>query len=144
MSEVDVENQPSVGLRQLLTGIAFSLLAVFAIAISLEPDGRGYGTHQQLGLPPCTFRELTGVNCPHCGMTTCFANFVRGNMSAAWQANPAGIPLVIMLMLAIPYCLSISVSGRWLGTNRPFFWFIVISLGYLTLSLLVWFFQLLT
>lgn len=138
MSAAAVENRPSKGTRYLLTAIALSLISVFVVAVWLKPNERGFGTHQQLGLPPCTFRELTGVNCPHCGMTTCFANLVRGKMVAAWHANPAGIPLAVAWALAIPYCLGIAFCGRWLMTPEPFFWFIVLSFGYLALALAVW------
>ena len=127
----------------MLTAIALGLVTVFVIAIRLKPDGRGFGTHQQLGLPPCTFRELTGVNCPHCGMTTCFANVVRGRMNDAWTANPAGIPLVVIFALGIPWCLYVAVSGRWLMTEEPFHWFIIISIGYLALALVIWGFRIL-
>jgi hypothetical protein len=136
--QIDAQHQPSRSIRLLLTIIALGLITVFVIAFRLQPDERGFGTHQQLGLPPCTFREFTGVNCPHCGMTTCFANVVRGRFAAAWNANPAGIPLVALFACGIPWCLAVGTSGRWLGTQEPFFYFIVISLGYLTLALLVW------
>ena len=60
------------------------IVVVFGIAVWLKPDPRGFGTHQQLGLPPCTFRSLTGTNCPHCGLTTSFSWFV---MRAVVQIN---------------------------------------------------------
>ena len=40
--------------------LALGLLAPLGVAAMLRPDGRGFGTHQQLGLPPCTFRVLFG------------------------------------------------------------------------------------
>ena len=45
----------------------------FALARSIEPDQRGYGTHEQVGLPPCTFIRVFNVRCPTCGMMTSFA-----------------------------------------------------------------------
>ena len=69
------------------------LLAGFALAGWLQPSARGYGTHQQLGLPPCSIQLLFGIPCPSCGMTTSFALFVRGQIPAAFQANPAGLYL---------------------------------------------------
>ncbi len=138
MLPVDVQNRPPRSIRLLLTLFALGLMLVFVIACWLEPDGRGFGTHQQLGLPVCTFRKFTGMNCPHCGMTTCFSNVVRGKMSAAWNANPVGIPLVAIFACGIPWCLAVAASGRWLGTQEPFYWLILISLGYLTLTLIVW------
>ena len=70
--------------RGILVGVVIGLVGVFAIAIKLDPyqdDGapRVIATHQQLGLPPCTFLEVTGVPCPACGMTTSFALLVRGD-----------------------------------------------------------------
>src|SRR5687768_15883893 len=51
-----------------LTGAAMWSLLV--VASMLQPDSRGMGTHEQLGMPPCTFLFLTGIRCPSCGMTT--------------------------------------------------------------------------
>src|SRR5690606_27831172 len=39
--------------------IATAGAAVLVLARMLEPDARGHGTHEQLGLPPCGFLELT-------------------------------------------------------------------------------------
>jgi hypothetical protein len=47
--------------------------AVLGIARWLEPSPQGFGTHQQLGLYPCTFLAWTGHPCPMCGATTTFA-----------------------------------------------------------------------
>jgi hypothetical protein len=53
----------------LLLGCVVTLsLAAFV----LDPDGRGIGTHEQLGLPPCGFVEMAGGPCPSCGFTTTF------------------------------------------------------------------------
>ena len=64
--------------RLLLVVWSVILLAGFALAARLEPDPRGFGTHQRLGLPPCTFQSMFNIPCPSCGMTTSFANVVRG------------------------------------------------------------------
>jgi len=141
VSSVNDNNHPSRDVRLLLGITGIGLILVFVIAWRLTPDVRGYGTHQQLGLPPCTFRRLMGVQCPHCGMTTSFANIVRGNLKAAWDANPMGIPLAMIFASGIPWCLSVAVRGRWLGTQEPFFWFIVLGIGYLSVSLVCWVFQ---
>jgi hypothetical protein len=50
----------SVRERRLLVGLGAFLLAMLAAAAWLQPDPRGFGTHQQLGLPPCTFQALFG------------------------------------------------------------------------------------
>ena len=127
--------------RWALGCIGIGLILIFVTACCLTPDARGYGTHQQLGLPPCTFRELVGIPCPHCGMTTSFANIVRGNWEAAWAANPVGIPLAALLACGIPWCFSVAVRGRWVGTQQPLLWFIGLGIGYVTVSLISWVFQ---
>src|SRR5947209_2100708 len=45
------------------------LIGLLATAACLTPSPRGMGTHQQLGLPPCTVVQWFGVRCPSCGMT---------------------------------------------------------------------------
>ena len=141
MNVTDSHDRPDRYTRILLSILALGLLGVFAIAVWLQPDPRGYGTHQQLGLPPCQFRDWIGYPCPHCGMTTSFANVVRGRFSAAWRANPLGIVLAAVFAFSSVWCLSTSVSGRWVLTDQPFHWFIFMAIGYLVLSVVFWLLQ---
>ena len=82
---------------------------VLATAAALEPDGRGYGTHAQLGLPPCGFRLLTGAPCPGCGLTTAFAYAIRGDWILATHANPFGT----LLFLLVCACVPLGVAAGW-------------------------------
>lgn len=68
---------------------------VLAIAFSLAPDARGYGTHERLGLPPCGLMLWTGVPCPSCGMTTSFSRAVRLDVGGAARAQPLGLVLAL-------------------------------------------------
>ena len=95
----------SFAVRASLLGTALFLFGGFLLALSVSPDPRGFGTHHQLGLPPCTFRTLFGYPCPGCGMTTCFAHFVRGDFPAAARSNLAGLLLAAVCALMIPWCL---------------------------------------
>ena len=105
--------------RFLLVAAGVAMAGVLGIARWVEPDQRGYGTHEQLGLPPCAFRALTGIPCPSCGMTTSFAYVVRGRLlSAAWT-NPGGCLLAIGVAGAIPWCLVSAVVGRTLLVRSP-------------------------
>jgi hypothetical protein len=70
-------------------------VAVFTVSASLTPDRHHLGTHQQLGLPPCSFVFVTGLPCPTCGMTTAFAHTVRGQFLAAIRVQAAGFLLAI-------------------------------------------------
>ncbi len=76
--------------RWLHLAIAAALFAPIGIATFLSPDPRGYGTHEQLGLPPCGFRLVTGYPCPGCGGTTAFVLAVHGRFPAAFQVHVAG------------------------------------------------------
>ena len=98
--------------RVFLAAFALALVAVLVVARRLEPDPRGYGTHTQLGLPPCAFRAATGRPCPTCGMTTSFARFARGDLAASWRANPAGTLLAPSCLALVPWLLVAAVRGR--------------------------------
>ena len=100
-----------VGRAVLIAWAAF-LIAGFVLARSLEPDSRGFGTHQQLGLPECSIRLLFSRSCPGCGMTTSFSHFVRGEFAAAARANEAGLLLAILCAVLVPWSLSSAVRGR--------------------------------
>jgi len=108
----------SVG-RFALVAIALALAGALGLARWLEPDDRGYGTHEQLGLPPCAFRALTGIPCPSCGMTTSFAWVVRGHLRAAARTNLAGCLMAISAAGLIPWCLASAVIGRTIGLRSP-------------------------
>ena len=105
--------------RAALVGIAVVLVGFFAVALWLSPDPRGFGTHQQLGLPPCSFRLLFGRPCPSCGMTTCFTHFVRAEFVQAAQANFAGVVIASTCVLLIPWCVWSAVIGRYWLVSDP-------------------------
>lgn len=100
--------------RVLSALIGVGLAALLATAIALRPSQRGWGTHQQLGLPPCTFQSLVGVRCPSCGMTTSWAWLVRGNVVRAVQSNVGGALLAVVAMVASPFLLISAIRGRWI------------------------------
>lgn len=124
--------------RTVLVGIAVFLSAGFGLARSLEPDPRGYGTHQRLGLPECTIQSWFGRPCPGCGMTTSFAHFVRGNWRASAQANPAGLWMAAGCLALIPWCVVSAIRGRWWGVDDPWPPAAVMAASWGGLSLLVW------
>ena len=90
------------------------MLAPLVVAAFLRPDERGFGTHRQLGHPPCSMMVLTGYPCPTCGMTTAFAYAVRGRWGAAFVAQPMGLLVAVALMAGACLALySVVVPGRW-------------------------------
>ena len=105
--------------RALLVAASLALVGGFVIAYRLEPDPRGFGTHERLGLPPCTIRAVFGIPCPSCGMTTCFANITKGRWREAARANVAGLILSLVCAALIPWCLLSAFYGRLCWVRRP-------------------------
>jgi hypothetical protein len=87
-------------------------MASLGVARGLEPDPRGFGTHERLGLPPCAAREATGVACPTCGMTTAWSLATRGRLRASWEANPAGCLTALAAAGLAAWMLASAASGR--------------------------------
>ena len=105
--------------RWLLVAWSLFLLGGFLLAARLEPDPRGFGTHQRLGLPPCTFRALFGIPCPSCGMTTSFAHLTRGHLRQAAQASIGGTVLALLCAAQVPWCWWSAFQGRLVGVSHP-------------------------
>ena len=86
-ARIDVDLQP---LRYL--GAAMLALGVLLPHLPGDP-----------GLP-CPLRTTTGVPCPLCGMTTSVKAALRGDLHAAFTANPFGILAVVtaFVLLARP------------------------------------------
>jgi Protein of unknown function (DUF2752) len=88
--------------KTVLAGLAVMAGGVLGVARRLDPAARGYGTHTELGLPPCTFLRLTHLPCPSCGMTTSFAWAARMDFWQAFLANPFGLLLFFGTVALIP------------------------------------------
>ena len=89
---------PTRWLPTLLLILPFSGVIV---ARFLTPDPRGLGTHQQLGLPPCSMRVLFNLPCPGCGMTTSWSLFSRGNFNDSIQTNTGGFLLACLATVSL-------------------------------------------
>ena len=98
--------------RTLWWSLCLGAIGILFVAAVLEPDPRGYGTHAQLGLPPCGFLSLTGAPCPGCGLTTAFAHAVRGELAFAADANPFGLLLFAIVCACVPIA-AIAGWHRW-------------------------------
>ena len=119
--------------------VAMVLMAAgFALARSLDPDPRGFGTHQRLGLPECTFRLLWNRPCPGCGITTSFAHLVRGQWQAAARANPAGVLLGAVCALLIPWLCASAWWGKTIGIADPLPTLLVLMVTLSVVALGVW------
>ena len=88
---------------------------VLVTAMGVQPDERGYGTHEDLGMEPCGYLLKHGHPCVTCGMTTAFSHTVRLQLPHAFQASPAGM-LLCLLLIAFPAWMihSIVTGSPWL------------------------------
>ena len=114
--------------------------AILVTAGWLRPSGEGFGTHTQLGLAPCGFKQATGLPCATCGMTTAFSNAAHGNLLDSLLGQPAGFLLVILTCLLLWAGLMMSLLGTPAkaflprAIRKPFVFgilgFVLISWGY--------------
>ena len=91
-----------------LAGLA--LIALFAFVV--EPDARGFGTHEKLGLPSCKMMDWFGVPCPGCGVTTSVALASRGRLLDSIRNQPFGVVVVLGIFVATVWAIRGHVRGR--------------------------------
>lgn len=106
---------PSRMERGAAGGFALLGCLVFAVAAILSPydtEGRplSYGTHRQLGLPPCAMQALTGISCPSCGMTTSISLVMHGDLVAASEANWAGLIVAGLGLVATVWLATVAAG----------------------------------
>ncbi len=101
-------------------GVAAAMLAgaagVIGVARWLKPSPSGYGTHTQLGLPPCWFLKVTHYPCPSCGLTTSFAWAAHLEFWKAFLASPFGLLLFFATVAVVP--LSVVLLTRGISFRR--------------------------
>ena len=117
-----------------LVGIA----AVLLLSFMLSADPRLFGTHEQLGLPPCPSREMLGVSCPSCGMTTSFTLLSHGRVGSAFQANYFGPALYAIMLAYGALLLSFVVRRKRIRYEGPSRLPLLVALGVLALYILTW------
>lgn len=79
---------------------------------------------------PCGLRELTGIPCPLCGLTTSVTEVARLHVGSAFAANPAG-PLLVLVAAAVlagvsrrfvvrPAVVYLALSAMWVWELHRF------------------------
>lgn len=94
---------------------ALGALGVLSLAAYLRPASEGYGTHEQLGMLPCTWAAVLDRPCPTCGMTTSFAHAANGSLLASFTAQPFGALLALLTASAFWGGMHVCVTGSRLG-----------------------------
>ena len=99
----------------LLISAVAALLLLVVLALWIHPDPRGFGTHEQLGLPACRMMEWTGIPCPGCGVTTSVALFAHAQFLASFHNQPFGFLIALAIPLYAAWALASHFRGRDLG-----------------------------
>ena len=97
----------------MLLGIcALTLVVVAVLGLWVDPDARGFGTHEQLGLAPCRSMEWLGFPCPGCGVTTSVSLFWHGELWASFVNQPFGWLLAVLVPLLAAGAIIAHFQGR--------------------------------
>lgn len=56
-------------------------------------------------IPICSFKRMTGFNCPGCGATRATHYLLNGDISTALQHNAAFVSLIPLALLGVVYVL---------------------------------------
>jgi hypothetical protein len=102
--------------RLLSAGLSVFGIGVLLVAAMLQPYGDNggplrYGTHRQLGLPPCHVQAVFGIPCPSCGMTTSISLCMHGDVAGAWDVNGAGVIVTAFSIASILWLAGIALVG---------------------------------
>lgn len=133
---------PRLGIAQrlLFLGVGIVLVTLLAIAAWLKPDPfqTGIGTHQQLGLPPCSAVQLFGIRCPACGMTTSWSHVMHGQVWRALRSNAGGTLLAVSAIFWGPWFVGSGLRGRFAWQPPPLEWIAAGAATIATVTLLEW------
>jgi hypothetical protein len=90
------------------------LLTLLLIPLIISPE--------DLILPNCTFKSLTGLSCPSCGTTRAFFLSARGNILSAIHFNFLGILLYLSICyLTFKQFIEILTGKNWKVILSPRF-----------------------
>lgn len=131
-------NRLSAGTRCLLATCGSIALMLCAIAGTLSPDPRGFGTHEQLGLTPCRFYQWTGRPCPTCGTTTAWTLVMKGHMAAAVKTNLSGALLCVAILVLAPWVLMSAAWGGWLVMCPNLWWIMIAGSVWMAVAIIDW------
>jgi len=83
----------------------------------------------------CQFRNLTGLDCPGCGLSRAFVSIAHGDLAAAWKYNAASLLVFALLLVQLPsravqiYRIRSGLPAfRWPRTINVTLWIVVAAL----------------
>ncbi len=88
---------------------SFQILGIIGVPVLLLARFFPFG---DVHVPLCTFRYVTGIPCPTCGMTTCFVHLSHGEFYQALLSSPLGSLVFLLTVIAVIYLVGTLVF-RW-------------------------------
>jgi hypothetical protein len=67
----------------------------------------------------CGFKLLTSLDCPGCGLTRSLVFAIHGHFRESYFMHIWGIPLLLILMLQVPYRISRVLRPDWVPFQLP-------------------------
>ncbi len=86
-------------------------VAVIWLLASVEPDARGHGTHERLGMAECGWPQRYGMPCPTCGVTTAACYLVHWSPWRALVTQPFGAALAATGLFVMATALADLLRG---------------------------------
>jgi hypothetical protein len=103
-------------------GIVAVILGGLALGFVLHPVTRFGDTSLALfGLPLpqiCWFRLTTGLPCASCGVTRAVVLLLHGRLQDSWAAHPFGVPVLALILAALPPRVAGALGRRRLWVPR--------------------------
>jgi hypothetical protein len=96
----------------ILGGAVLAIVGLVLLGLLLEPDPRGYGTHEKLGMRPCMPMVLWNVPCPGCGVTTSVTHAMNGDLLGSLRVQPFGLVVLLVVLLSFGWALVGQFRGR--------------------------------
>lgn len=124
--------------------LGFSILALGGICVLglvVEPDPRGFGTHEQLGLAPCRTIEWAGIPCPGCGVTTSVSLLWHGDPWASFVNQPFGFLMGVFVPLAALGAIVLNFRGNDLYNDMTTMRWGRWLLGLVSLMIVAWIYK---
>jgi hypothetical protein len=119
-------------------------IATVTLLAATEPDPRGHGTHEQLGLMPCSWPGRFGMPCPTCGVTTAASHLVHFAPIDAFTTQPFGAALAASGILLAILALHDLLRGRPYLDRLARLPLVGITIGAVATFLLAWLYTTLT
>ncbi|MBE7411734.1 MAG: DUF2752 domain-containing protein [Leptospiraceae bacterium] len=75
--------------KEKLILASFTLAGIYLLIQSITTSGSNYHNHFTV----CLFKNLTGLDCPGCGLSRSFIFLLQGNISISLSYHKLGIPV---------------------------------------------------